>query len=197
MGGGRLGIYTALGGLTGAVPLPWLPDTLARRVRGALAYDVAARHGLSLTPEARDILAEPSPGGDSPRGLVRQAARFVGRRLLRRVAPIMMLGPARDAVSTFVFGYLFDRYLEQSRDAHTLRLDAAEARELRLAIDGALIHALTTPPAADGVPSPTEELRDGVTQLIDAVIIGTAGVPEIFLRRLEAAFDELAPRSRL
>jgi plasmid stability protein len=197
IGGGRLGIYTALGGLTGSVPLPWLPDALARRVRGALAHDIAARHGLSLSPEAREILAEPSPGGDHPRGLVGQAARFVGRRLLRRVAPIMMLGPARDAVSMFVFGYLFDRYLEQSRDSHAVRLDAGEAHELRQAIDGALTHALTTPPAADGAPAPPEDLRDGITQIVDAVIIGTAGVPEIFLRRLEAAFDELAPRGSL
>ncbi len=193
LGSGRLGIYVALGGLTGAVPLPWLPDALARRVRGALAHDIAAHHGLSLSPEARDLLAEPSPGGDQPRGIVRQAAKFVGRRLLRRVAPIMMLGPARDAVTMFVFGYLFDRYLERSRDSHALRLDVSEARELRQAIDAALTHALTASPSTDGAPAPPEDLRDGVTQIIDAVIIGTAGVPEIFLRRLEASFDELAP----
>jgi len=105
-----------------------------------------------------------------------------------------MLGPARDAVTMFVFGYLFDRYLERFRGSHALRLDISEARQLRQAIDGALTHALTTAPSADGAPAPPEDLRDGITQIIDAVIIGTAGVPEIFLRRLEAAFDELAPR---
>jgi hypothetical protein len=194
LGGGRLGIYVALGGLTGAVPLPWIPDALARRIRGALAHDIAARHGVGLDPDARRVLAEPSPGGDEPRGLVRQAARFVGRRLVRRVAPILMIGPARDAVATFVFGYLFDRYLERSRGSHGRRIDLGEARQLRDAIDGALAHALTASPSPDAVPAPSDELRDRVTRIVDAIIIGTAGVPDIFLRRLEAAFDERAPR---
>ena len=55
---GRLGTYTILGGVTGIVPLPWVPDAIARRVRGALVHDLTARHGLSLTPEARSLLAD-------------------------------------------------------------------------------------------------------------------------------------------
>src|SRR5277367_4512385 len=72
--GGRLGVYAAMGAAVAAVPLPWLPDTLTRRVRGALVHDVAFRHGLSLTRDARDIFAEPL-GPDGPRSLLAQAAR--------------------------------------------------------------------------------------------------------------------------
>src|SRR5690606_10074223 len=34
LGAGRIGVYTALGAAIGVVPLPWIPDTIARRVRG-------------------------------------------------------------------------------------------------------------------------------------------------------------------
>ena len=80
---GRLGVYAAIGASVGTIPIPWLPDAFARRVRGALVHDVAARHGLSLTREARDLLAEPS-GPDGPRGLLVQAVRFFGARVALR-----------------------------------------------------------------------------------------------------------------
>src|SRR5258708_3798908 len=81
---GRIGVYAALGASVGALPLPWLPDSLVRRVRGALVHDVAVRHGVSLSSDARDVLAEPA-GPDGPRGLVAQAVRFFGLRLAGRV----------------------------------------------------------------------------------------------------------------
>src|SRR5271165_5523905 len=81
VGPGRVGTYAVLGAVAGAVPLPWIPDALTRRVRGALTQDIAARHGLSITLEARDLLAEPA-GTEGPRGLGAQAIRFVTRRFL-------------------------------------------------------------------------------------------------------------------
>jgi len=193
--GGRLGVYAALGGLTGVVPLPWVPDALARRVRGALVYDIAARHGLSLTKEARDALAEPS-GPEGPRGVVRQAATFVGKKLLARFTPIAFVAPARDALGTYVLGYLFDRYLDRARTEKAVRIDAEEARRVRRAIDRALVHALTSQPEAEERALPPEELRDGVTQLVDTLLGAAAGVPGFLVRRLDAAFDELLPAAR-
>src|SRR5271165_1717598 len=76
----RLGIYTAMGAALTTVPLPYVTDSFARRVRGALVHDIAVRHGLSLTRDARDVLSEPS-GPDGPRGFVAGAVRFVGARL--------------------------------------------------------------------------------------------------------------------
>src|SRR5258708_28196730 len=88
--GTRLGVYAALGASVAAVPLPWIPDALVRRVRGALVHDIAVRHGLSLTGDARDALAEPS-GLERPRGAVSQVMRFLGVQLaaplLTRIRP--------------------------------------------------------------------------------------------------------------
>src|SRR5512140_298750 len=86
LGAGRLGTYSALGAAAGAVPLPWVPDVVARRIRGALAHDVAGRHGLSLTAEARKVLAEPS-GVEGPRSFAGQAAQYIAGKVLSRVGP--------------------------------------------------------------------------------------------------------------
>jgi hypothetical protein len=194
IGGGRLGIYSALGALTGAVPLPWIPDALARRVRGALVHDIAARHGLSLTQEARDIFAEPS-GVEGPRGILRQVGRFVVMKMLARVGPVAFLTPVRDALGTYVLGYLFNRYVEESRADRAVRIDVEEARRVRQAIDRALVHAFTAAPKPDEIATAPEELRDSATQLVDGVLQLVAAVPELLVRRLDAAFDELLPSS--
>jgi hypothetical protein len=191
---GRLGVYAAMGGSLGAIPLPWVPDALAKRVRGALVHDVATRHGLSLTRDARDVLAEPS-GPDGPRGIVAQALRFAGVRLAARIltgiGPIAAVWPLRHAVTTFLLGHLFDRYLELSRTDRAVRIDVEEARRVRQAIDGAVLRALTvvTPPTHE--PPAIDDQRDAMDAFIDAVLGVTAGLPARAVRRVELAFDEL------
>lgn len=192
IGGGRLGVYTTLGALTGTVPLPWIPDALARRVRGALVHDIAARHGLSLSPEARDVLAEPS-SGEGPRTLLRQVGRFVAVKLLARVGPAALLAPARDALGMFVLGHLFNRYVDASRTDRAIRIDVEEARRVRKAIDRALVHALTVAPVPDDLASAPEEMRDATTQLVDGLLQLAASIPEILVKRLDSAFDDLLP----
>jgi hypothetical protein len=196
---GRLTMYAALGALTWVVPVPLLPDVLAKRVRGALAFDVAARHGLSLTREARDVLAEPG-GVEGPRGAVAGAAQYFGLRLLRRIGPMgfagRFVGPARSGVSTWALGYLFDRYLERARKDAAVRIDVDEARRVRLAIDRATVHALTAQGKAEEPLAAPEEVRDTVTQVVDGVLAAVASVPGWLVRRLDAAFDELMPTAR-
>ena len=58
IGAGRVGAYAALGALAGVVPLPLLPDVGSKRVRGALAFDLAAHHGLSINNEAKKIFED-------------------------------------------------------------------------------------------------------------------------------------------
>jgi hypothetical protein len=192
--GGRLGVYTALGASVSAIPLPWVPDSLVRRVRGALVHDIAVRHGLSLTQDARDVLCEPS-GPDGPRGLLAQAVSYLGVRLaartLTRFGPIGMVWPVRNALRTFVLGHLFDRYLEAGRTERAVRVDVDEARRVRQAIDGALARALTVeaPPAEE--PTVIDDQRDAVTALMDGLLGLAAGVPGRLLGRLDAAFDDL------
>jgi hypothetical protein len=191
---GRLGVYAALGASIGTVPIPWLPDALVRRVRGALLHDVAARHGLSLTPDARDVLAEPS-GPDGPRGLVAQVLRYFGAKVALRVlagfGPISVVWPLRNALRTYVLGHLFDRYLELSRTERAVRIDVEEARRVRVAIDSALLRALTVvaPPMQE--PTVVDDQREPSTAFADAVLGLAAGLPSRLVNRLDASFDEL------
>jgi hypothetical protein len=196
VGPGRVGTYAVLGAAAGAVPLPWLPDAVARRVRGALAQDIAARHALSLTREARDLLSEPA-GTEGPRGVGAQAVRFVARRLLGRFGPLAFVAPVRSGVETFVLGHLFARYLEGARTERAARIDVEEARLVRRAIDRAITLVVSPEVHAhvEMAPPPVEELRDPVTKVVDGVLMTFASAPEWVLRRLEAAFDEALARS--
>jgi hypothetical protein len=194
----RLGVYAALGASIGGMPLPWLPDAFARRVRGALVHDVATRHGLSLTREARDVLAEPS-GPDGPRGLVAQALRFFGARLAVRAmtsfGPIAMVWPLRHALGTYLLGHLFDRYLELSRIERAVRIDVEEARRVRLAIDGAFLRAVTVVAPTVRDATVIDDQRDASAIFTDALLGFAAGLPSRVMLRLEAAFDELYVQS--
>jgi hypothetical protein len=195
VGPGRVGTYAVLGAAAGSVPLPWLPDAFTRRVRGALAQDIAARHGLSITLEARDLLAEPA-GTEGPRSFGGQAMRFVTRRLLGRFGPLAVVPPIRSGLETFVLGHLLARYLGGLRTERAVRIDVQEARDLRRAIDRALVLAVSPDVHApgDGVPHAPEELRDTFTQVVDGVLMTFASAPEWMLRRIEAAFDEAMKR---
>jgi hypothetical protein len=191
---GRLGVYATLGATVAVVPFPWIPDALARRIRGALAHDIAARRGLSLSKEARDVLSDPSEPG-APRGALSQALRFLGIKLAARVfarfGPVGMLWPVQYGLRTYVLGRMLDRYFERWRTERAVRIDVAEARRVRGAIDGALARAMTVQIAPSEEPTPVDDQRDPTTALIDALIGIAAGVPERLLRRLDAAFDEL------
>jgi hypothetical protein len=190
---GRLGTYSAIAASVTALPLPWLPDSLLHRVRGALAHDVAVRHGLSLTREAREILAQPS--ADGPRGLASQAMRYLGVRFairaMARFGPIAFVWPLRHALRTYVLGHLFGRYLDVGRTERAVRIDIAEARRVRHAIDGAMARALTVEAPAAHAPTEIDDQRDSATALVDTLLGLAAGLPDRFMRRLDAAFDDL------
>jgi hypothetical protein len=192
LGNGRLGTYTIIGAMTGVVPLPWVPDAMVRRVRGALVHDLTSRHGLSLTPEARAILVEPS-GSDGPRGVLTQGVTFVVTRILGRFGPLAMIPPVRSALGTWVLGHLLQRYLDTARTQRSVRIDVEEARRVRRAIDQALVYALTTDArrSREDPPIPPEDLRDPSTQIVDGVLISVANMPNWLVRRVEAAFDEV------
>ncbi len=192
LGASRIGVYTTLGTLTGIVPLPWLPDAVVRRIRGTLAHEVASRHGLSLTPEARRILSSTS-GVEGPRGLFQEAFVFASSKVLRRFGPVAFVAPLRFGVSTFLLGHLLQRYLESARTDRSIRVDAEEARRVRRALDQAMLYAFTVeaPGPDDAAPRPPEDLRDATTQILDGLLIGLANVPSWLLRRVESSFDEL------
>jgi hypothetical protein len=191
-GTGRLGTYTLIGAATGVVPLPWIPDAIVKRLRGALIHDVVSRRGLSLSPDARAALVEPSGTSEGARNYLRQGAMFAATRVLGRLGPLALVGPIRSALGTFVLGHLVERYLDNARTARSIRIDVDEAKRLRRAIDHALIQAITTAgkDAREDKPFPPEDFRDPTTQFVDGVFITVASAPGWLVRRLEAAFDE-------
>jgi hypothetical protein len=196
-GRGRLGVYVALGAWASAVPLPWVPDVLVRSIRGALVHDIAIRHGVSLAPSAREVLASVSPPGAS-RSLVVQAVRFYGMRLalqaLTRFGPVGLVWPARAAVGTFALGHLFDRYLESGRTDRAIRIDVNEATRVRKAVEGAALRAFGARPSPVNQPATIDEQRDPATIIVDGVLSLAAGLPGRVLDHLDAAFDELLAR---
>lgn len=190
VGAGRIGTYAALGALVVALPLPILPEIVARRVRGALVYDVTARYGLSVTPDARKVLTERSSLG-GPKGFAGTALRFATGRVLSRLGPLTFLPPVQSALYTFALGHLLHRYLDAGRDSRAARIDIIEARHLRRSIDEAILGSLRTTARVEDVDfGQPEELRDQLTKLVDGAIAVVAGVPSWLVRRLEAAFDE-------
>ncbi len=165
-----------------------------RRVRGALAQDLASRHGLSLSLEARRVLSEPSSRRESS-GLVPGLMRYFGVRLVVRVltrfGPVRMVWPLRNALNTFALGHLFERYLFVARAERAVRIDAEEARRLRRAMDGAIGRAISIKSPPSDPPSAVDDHREEVTAFVDGLIGLAAEVPNRLLHRLDAAFDEL------
>jgi hypothetical protein len=176
----------------GAFPIPFVPDRLVARVRGAAAHDVASRHGLSLTSEARTVFAAASSQRGA-RALVRKATELVAGQILRRLGPLGALGPLSRGLEVYALGHLLHRYFGQIRRMGSVRVHAEEARQVRAAIDRAVMRTLSPAlqPSTIIEAAAVEDLRDEFTRWTDALLITGAAVPGYLERRLDAAFDEI------
>ncbi|NUO53615.1 MAG: hypothetical protein HOV80_32605 [Polyangiaceae bacterium] len=185
-------MLTGLSLAASAIPLPFLPDRVVSRIRGAIAQDVASRHGLSITSDARRILAEPS--SDSPlRDVLKTTLGFLGKTFFKRLGPVAAIVSASQSIEVFALGHLFDRYVERHRGTKTLRVHHDEARALRKLIDSSIVRALSPSVRPEPVPllPGVEDLRDELTRWIDTVLLAGSSFPAYFERRLDAAFDQL------
>jgi hypothetical protein len=191
---GRLAVMTAYAVAATAIPIPFVPDRLLVLVRGAVVHDVTARHGLSLTSDARAALAEPD---SETRTRVVRAAESVARQVLRRLRPLGVITAASRGVELYALGLLLERYVTDVRAEGAVRMHLEEARIVRDTIDRSIVRALS--PALQ--PSPTvigeghEDLRDEFTRWIDALLLTSAALPSYLERRLEAAFDEVVDQT--
>lgn len=189
--------YSSLGALTGALPLPWVPDLMVRKIRGTLLHDIASRHGVALMDEARDVLCESwFPGVPKLSGMaaaaVSHAGRFAVGRALSFLGPLGWLPPVRSAVYTFVLGHVFERYMETARISKAVRIDADEAKLIKKAVERALLAMATVKtesPWKDRVDAP-EELRTDATRVVDGVILSVVSLPGWLVSRLDSAFDD-------
>lgn len=187
---GRLAVMTAYAVAATAIPIPFLPDRVIAMVRGALVHDVASRHGLSLTTDARAVLADVN---SEARTRVTRAAEGIFRQVLRRVRPVGILSGASRGVELYALGHLLERYVTSIRTTGAVRLHLEEARLVRSAIDRAIVRALSPSlrPHLSMLPEGHEDLRDEFTRWTDAIVLTTATLPSYIERRLEAAFDEI------
>lgn len=182
----------AMGAL--AIPLPIIPDRVVGRLRGAIAHDAAGRHGVSLTPDARKILAsiDSEHGG---RAMARKAAELFGFAILKRgLGPLSALTNVVRGLEVYAFGHLFDRHLARARRSGAVRIHAEEARKIRETIDRSILHAFspTLSPSSITVQGAVDDLRDDLTRWIDSAILTSASLPSYVERRLDAAFDEIS-----
>lgn len=193
----RVTVFALAGALAGVVPLPILPRRMLRAIRGAMAHDVCTQHGLALTAEAREILAEPGAGGLPP-GIAKDALAFVAGRALARFGPYStLLAPVRSAFDTLAFGRLLGRYLDKYRSAgprgRVLRIDGEEAHEIRKVLDRASHRVIRPGLVANAEISgePPEDYRGTIEKALDTAMIAAARLPEWVDNRLDAALDEV------
>lgn len=177
-----------------AIPLPFLPDRILARLRGAVVQDVLSRHGLSLTSDARELLSEPE---SASRTRMARAAEGVARTLLKRLKPLGVLNAVSRGVEIFALGLLLDRYVVHTRTTSAVRIHREEARHLRAAIDKAVLRAVSPAlhPTATTLDAGAEDLRDELTRWIDTALLTSATLPSYLERRLEAAFDQVVAES--
>lgn len=189
---GRLAVLSAASMGALALPLPVLPERVVGRLRGALAHDVAARYGLSMTNDARKILADPARMA-GPNNLARSALEMLGRTLLSR-GPLGALTSLAGGLEVYAFGHLLDRYLSQVRTTQAVRIGIDEAKHIRQLIDRSVLRVFSPylRPASFSMQDVVDDLRDEFTRWVDTAILTSASLPSYFERRLEAAFDEVA-----
>ena len=186
----RVSVMAIIGMIAGAVPLPFVPAAVLKRIRGALAHDVATRYGLCLTQEARDELSSVSRAVQG--GAFVTTVAFFARRTLRRLGAIGVLPPLTAWFEVYALGLLFDRYLCRTRSSQSLRISQNEGKRVREAIDSAISRSLSPKlelAPRDPLNEPTEELRSFTTRLLDGILLAAAAVPDHVRRRLETAFD--------
>lgn len=188
--------YASLGALSGTLPLPWIPDVVARKVRGTLLHDIASRHGVTLMDEARDVLAEPWLVGGMKSSfltsVLSQAGRYATRRALTWLGPLGWLPPAQRALYTYILGHTFERYMATVRISRAVRIDVDEAKAIRRTLEQALMAMVTVKadsPWKDRVDAP-EELRTDLNRFVDGVVLSLVSLPGWFVERLDAAFDD-------
>jgi hypothetical protein len=189
---GRLAILSLLSVAARAMPIPFIPDRAVAQIRGAIVQDIASRHGLSLTTDARAAFSDES--SDSPaRQIARKAITVLSRTVAKRLSPLATLSTIGSGVEVFALGQLFARYIERHRSASAVRIHAEEAREIRRMIDKAIVRALSPTLKPEVVPllPAVEDLRDDFTRTLDTVLIVGSGLPSYLERRLNAAFDDI------
>jgi hypothetical protein len=121
-------------GAVGLIPVPYLDDLLATRVRRTLVRRLAEIRGLDLDDEAVQVLAAPTGSRILGAATVGTLALGPTRRLFRTLSfSFNVLRRVDEAVDTFLVTTLFDHYAAKHHVG--LGLDGEGAERLRRVID--------------------------------------------------------------
>lgn len=201
--GASVTVYAAVTGLAGAIPIPLLDSMLSELSRGAAMRRVARRHGVTLTPDARAILAGPGTvqATSSERG------RLVKMALASVLAPLRIAARLEDAVGTLFAAVLLDHFLRRPDRPRGATLTQAEARRVRSATETAIgeagFDAIKTVPlglfrilrrAFDVTLAADVEGRSPIERFVDAVLDGLADAPDDLVDTLTLQFDRALER---
>jgi hypothetical protein len=128
------------------------------------------------------------------RALARKAGEVVLRQIAKRLSPLAAVATLSRGLEAYALGLLFDRYIQRFRASGSVRIDVAEARRVRDAIDRTILRVLSPAlrPSLTTVRPGVEDLRTDATRFVDSLLLTGASLPSYFERRLEAAFDEIA-----
>ncbi|PIE06205.1 MAG: hypothetical protein CSA75_00760 [Sorangium cellulosum] len=187
-------MLSIMGAATNAIPFPFIPSKMVSNVRGAIAYEVARSHGLTITNNARRVLSIAHSTHSRKAQLVGLAS-WAARRIFRKTGPFWMLSPAAAALETFALGHLLNRYFEEARKNHSVRVECDEALRIRRIIDITLQQTLSpdlvVPKGYRPDNPPGEDPREDITKLLDWALLSTASLPFYLLRRLDASFERV------
>lgn len=196
-------VYAAAAGALSAVPVPLLDTALAGIARGSAVRRVAARRGVRLSRDARDVLSKVGVTrhvGTGPARLLRIA-------LSRALAPVRVASRLEDASASFFTVVLLDHYLRTGDRRAGAPLGGLEAERVRAAMEDAIGHGgldvLRSAPIGAlqlayralraGIEVDAED-RGPIERVIDTLLDGIADAPAGTLERLTEHFDAALAR---
>ncbi len=195
---GTLSAYGIVAGACAVLPIPMLDSYLGRLARGAGVRRAALRHGVTLSPEARDELAAPG----AMHAAAGTALARVTRGLITRFnVPAATVGSLEDGVSAWLTATLLDRYFQTRTVPEGFVLEVEEARAIRRAVAAASIDGFTRlgVDAPRGLGRTLQRLGQAIERsaddrraserIVDSVLDAVADVPEDVLAVFVAAFD--------
>ena len=182
---------SVLGGIAGAVPVPFLDDWAISTILGGGYRRIAAAHQVDLDSEAVKALVHgttppPSLAGMAAGGIMFRVAGRAARRMMFALATI---NRARSAARSFVAMTLFDHYCAK---LHTgLALDGPTALALREEIGRAIDNtpgALAFHPFRRGVLSAARATLRAPLELAD--IASRGGLRRLLAKKTEVTEAE-------
>ncbi len=198
-----LAVYASAAGIVGFVPLPLVDELLGDLARGSAMRRVAARHNVSLLPEARELLSKPI-------SRPRKNGRLLRSIVSRLAAPLRIVSRVEDGATAFASARLLDHYLATSERRLGSAIHLEEAKEIRNAMQRALgetvVRAVRDAPAsffrvvadvARGVTKEDDERRTILERMMDTLLDAAAEAPPNVGDELVGRFEEaLAARGQ-